>query len=95
MINLSGDAGNDLHAASRISYTHIDGEIKETEICHERRFRLETLEDYFQRSSGIAEIDCVGTWVWHDGLCRNQGEISGQWLNIYPKPQRIKWSRKG
>lgn len=93
MINLSGKTNGIIHNAWRISYTHVDGEIAYTEICYERAFRSETLEDYFERCAGIAKIDCEGIPVFHDSLCRFAGEIPEDDWGYAPK--EFKWSRKG
>ena len=91
LINMNPKPDGTIHAGYRISYTHTDGSTCQTNYCYTGRGEL---EEFFQRSRGIAKVDCVGILVYHDSLCNNLGEIPKD--DFYRKgsePRKFKWTR--
>ena len=73
MLNLKANPDNSWHYAYRISYTHIEGETKETTLCLGR----ETDWDMrFKKLRGIVSVDCVGKLAFHNEDCEDRGDAT-------------------
>lgn len=81
----------DLHPAWRVTYTHMNGEIREGTFCASAMAR-EGLEAYFKDMGGVRKINAIAVLHYHDSLCQDKGICEDDWFER--KNMTIEWERK-